>query len=62
MEERCTLRKFVSDIIEKERFSVSHNYLDKEQYENDIKKFNEIVNSIDTKMVDIIWRKSSAFA
>ena len=47
-----------NEYVEKERFAVSHNYLDKERYEKDIKKFNEIVNSIDTKLVDIIWGKS----
>lgn len=55
-----TIEEF-DEYVEAERFAVSHNYLDKERYENDVNKFNEIVNSIDTKLVDIIWRKSSAF-
>lgn len=55
-----TIEEF-NEYVEKERFADSHNYLDKERYEKDIKKFNKIVNSIDTKLVDVIWRESSIF-
>lgn len=55
-----TIEEF-NEYVEKERFAYSHNYLDKERYEKDIKKFNEIVNSIDTELIDIIWRDSSCF-
>lgn len=39
----------------------SHNGFDQEEYQNNIKKFNELVKSIDTKKIDFFWRKSDGF-
>lgn len=39
----------------------SHNGFDPEEYQDNIKKFNELVESIDIEKMDFFWRKSDGF-
>ena len=39
----------------------SHNGFDQDEYQENLKKFNELVKAIDTKKMDFFWRKSDGF-
>lgn len=39
----------------------SHNGFDQDEYQDNIKRFNELVKLIDTKKMDFFWRKSDGF-
>lgn len=39
----------------------SHHGFDQDEYEENLKKFNELVKTIDTKKMDFFWTKSDGF-
>ena len=45
----------------KDLYRESHNGFDLEEYQDNIKKFNELVKSIDVEKIDFFWRKSDGF-
>lgn len=44
-----------------QHFLNSHHDLDKNELKESLDKFNDIVNSLDTEKVDMVWRKSKLF-
>ena len=45
----------------KEKYRDSHHGFDENEYESSLKKFNELVKSIDTTKIDFFWRSSDGF-
>lgn len=44
-----------------ELYRDSHHGFDQDEYQDNIKNFNELVKSIDTKKMDFFWRESDGF-
>lgn len=57
----CDTKENFDKEVTEEKYLREHYVLDPKEYRDAINKFNALINSIDTKKMDIIWRKSEAY-